>query len=239
MTAEPEAYMLRRYELKYLLEDWQYKELKSAIQKHMQMDIYGKHTVCNIYYDTEHYDLIRRSIQKPKYKEKLRLRSYGSSSSDDMVYLEIKKKYQGIVYKRRSVLTLSTAAAYLDGTGTLPANGQIEKEIDYFVKFYQPRPSVYIAYDREAYLNTDGVPIRLTLDKNMRGRWKDLRFEAGSFGDSILPPGLCLLEIKTLDAVPVWLSELLSRLSVYPSSFSKYGRIYQNMLADINSAKEI
>lgn len=220
-------FTFKRYEKKYLLNREQYERLQERLQPYIQLDQYGLHTICNIYYDTDQFDLIRTSIEKPPYKEKLRLRSYGIPQEGGKVFLEIKKKWKGVVYKRRISMTLEEAKAYLEEGKSLPADGQIEREIDYFVKFYNPKPKMYIAYDREAYFGKEDNALRITFDRNIRSREEDLQLEMGDAGKLLLDKEFRLMEIKVSGAFPMWLARILSELEIYPTSFSKYGNIYK------------
>lgn len=231
-----DKYTFKRMEKKYLMSAWQYEQFLEKTKTYLQLDRYGLHTICNIYYDTDDYELIRRSIEKPTYKEKLRLRSYGIPSKQDEVFLEIKKKWKGVVYKRRVSLPLEEAKQYLENGQELHNNGQIEKEIDYFVKFYQPKPKMYIAYDREAFYGKEDENVRVTIDRNIRSREDNLQLESGDFGDLLLEENLYVMEIKINAAIPMWLVGILSELEIYPMSFSKYGNIYKKKIADIEFA---
>lgn len=222
----------QRTEKKYLLTEWQWQQLKKVLEPHMELDVYGLYTICNIYYDTNSYELIRNSLEKPVYKEKLRLRSYGIPSQDSKVFLEIKKKYQGIVYKRRIALLLNSALNYLK-KGIVPKeeyNHQIFSEIDYFIHFYRPKPVLYLAYDRIAYAGKEDSHLRLTVDRNIRSREEELSLEAGDHGKLLLSPEERLVEIKTSKAFPIWLARSLNELKIYPTSFSKYGAVYRKKL---------
>lgn len=222
--------VFRRVEKKYLLNEEQYRALLQKIETFLVPDHYAKYTICNIYYDTDRYDLIRRSTEKPLYKEKLRLRSYGVPEPTDKAFIEIKKKYSGVVYKRRVKCTLEEAERYLN-TGEKPENGgQILKEIDYFMNFYRPVPKLYLAYDREAYSGAKDPSLRITFDRNIRSRESDLTLSAGDAGKLLLEKGTCLMEIKASFAYPLWLAKALSELALYPISFSKYGKIYTNTI---------
>lgn len=223
-------YTFQRIEKKYLLTKEKYEILTERIRPYMQMDEYGLHTICNIYYDTEAFDLIRVSIAKPVYKEKLRLRSYGIPQKGDKVFLEIKKKWKGVVYKRRIALTLEDAENYLEKGVLLKEEGQIQKEIDYFIKFYQPIARMYIAYDREAYFGIEDPSIRITFDKNIRSRNENLQLAEGDSGELLLQDGERLMEIKIGAAFPLWLAQILSKMEIYPLSFSKYGNIYKRQV---------
>jgi len=224
--------VFKRYEKKYMLNQSQYEQLTAVINKHMQIDQYGKHTICNIYFDTDDYRLIRTSIEKPKYKEKLRLRSYGIPTLDSKVFLEIKKKFDGIVYKRRISFPLKDAYTYL-ADGTYPKEDtQIKKEIDYFIHFYRPVPKMYIAYDRIAYFCEEDSNFRITFDSNIRYRKDDLLLEHGDHGDVLLGEDMHLMELKIAGAIPLWLVKTMSELKIYPTSFSKYGTIYKKLFTE-------
>jgi len=224
--------VFKRYEKKYMLNRMQYEQLTAIINEHMKIDQYGKHTICNIYFDTDDYRLIRTSIEKPRYKEKLRLRSYGIPTLDTKVFLEIKKKFDGIVYKRRISFPLRDAYTYLaDGTYLLE-DTQIKKEIDYFLDFYRPVPKMYIAYDRIAYFCEADANFRITFDSNIRYRKDDLFLEHGDHGDVLLGEDMHLMELKIAGAIPLWLVQAMSDLKIYPASFSKYGTIYKKLFTE-------
>ncbi|MBP3889504.1 MAG: polyphosphate polymerase domain-containing protein [Cellulosilyticum sp.] len=215
-----------------------YNLLLEAIEPYMCADSYGKHTIGNIYYDTDTYELIRHSIEKPKYKEKLRLRSYGIPMEDSKVYLEIKKKYDGVVYKRRISLTLAEAEAYLNEGMKPQKDSQILREIDYFISFYKPEAKLYLAYDRIAYFGREDPEVRITLDHNIRSREEVLSLGAGDQGTPLLEDDQYLMEIKVPGAMPIWLSGILADLEIYPTSFSKYGNIYKKSILP-NRRKEL
>lgn len=220
----------QRVEKKYLLTEKQCQQLLEQAQDKLMLDEYGLHTIHNIYYDTEDYELIRTSLEKPRYKEKFRVRGYGEVQNSSPVFLEIKKKYKGIVYKRRESMPLAAAAAYL-ADGMLPENAsQIMKEIHYFLRFYQPLPKKYIAYDRRAFFGTEDSTLRLTIDQNIRSRNHDLALRSSPEDSLLLEEDQRLMEIKVAGAYPLWLARLLSELEIYPVSFSKYGRIYTKEL---------
>ncbi|MDD3430345.1 MAG: polyphosphate polymerase domain-containing protein [Oscillospiraceae bacterium] len=222
--------VFKRIEKKYLLDKTQYQTLNDSLQKYMQADSYGKHTICNIYYDTPDYQLIRASLDKPVYKEKLRLRSYGIPTADSTVFIELKKKFKGIVYKRRVPLTLSHATHYLSG-GKLSQSCQILQEIDWFMKFYNPQPAAFIGYDRIALFGTENPDLRVTFDTAIRWRDTSLNLSAGDSGRLLLPKDVYLMEIKIPGAMPIWMSHMLDEMEIFPSSFSKYGYCYTHNLA--------
>ena len=220
--------VFKRVEKKYLLTEEKYQAFLAGIEPYMQADDYGLTKILNIYFDTDQFDLVRRSIEKPAYKEKFRIRSYGVPQDDDTVFLEIKKKYDGVVYKRRETLKAWETRKFL--AGEKPAKDtQIMREIEYFLNFYQPKPQFFIGYDRVAYFGKEDAELRMTFDRNLRYRRENLRLSAGDQGTTVLPEGTYILEIKVPGAFPMWLSELLSKLEIFQVSFSKYGSIYEDL----------
>lgn len=219
--------VFQRVEKKYRMTQAQYELFLERMAGHIHEDEFGLHTIHNIYYDTPDYELIRNSLEKPKYKEKFRVRGYGKITGDSLIFLEIKKKYQGVVYKRRVCMPYHEAEKYLNDR-TLPEScNQILYEIDYFLEFHKPLPKVYLAYDRIAYVGNEDAELRITIDRNIRSRYD--RLELGyDEGCQLLNPGTYLMEIKVSMAYPIWLSHILADLKIYPLSFSKYGTVYAN-----------
>ncbi len=223
--------VFKRYELKYMITDEQRALILKAMTPYMQIDKYGKTTIRNLYFDTDTYLLIRRSIEKPKYKEKLRVRSYGQADENSVVFVELKKKYNSVVYKRRISLPYGEAMGWLTGQHPCLQNTQISKEIDYFLNYYNNlRPTVFLSYDREAYYSNDGSDFRITFDNNILVRQNDLCLKSEVYGTPILPQGKWLMEIKCSGGIPLWLTEVLSREHIYKTSFSKYGTAYKNLI---------
>ena len=219
--------IFERTEKKYVITVSQKNELLSLILDRIKPDEYGKSNVNSIYYDTDDYRLIRNSIDKPVYKEKLRLRSYSVPNSDSTVFLELKKKYKGVVFKRRKTLKYSDALKYLY-SHILPDNSQIMREIDWTMNFYKTlKPKMFIGYDRLAYVGKRDSNLRITFDFNLRFRTDNLSLDSGNYGESIIGNNYCIMEIKALNAMPLWLCLVLDNLKIYPSSFSKYGTAYQ------------
>ena len=223
------TYVFERVERKFLLTPAQYAGLMRTLPEYMQADQYGESTILSLYLDTEDSLLIRRSLEKPVYKEKLRLRSYGVPGDTDNVFLEVKKKVRGVVYKRRICLPLAQAMECL-AQGSVPAaGGQIGREIAYMLRRYRLRPAVLLAYDRTAYAELEPSPnrLRITIDRDIRSRQTDLDLRLGAAGESLLAPGMRLMEIKTAHAIPLWLCAALDQNEIRPTSFSKYGRVYE------------
>ena len=163
--------VFRRRELKFLINQTQRDALQRLLEEKMVPDKFGKKTICNLYYDTPDFRLIRRSLEKPVYKEKLRLRSYGRIEPGVDVFLEMKKKYKGIVYKRRVKVSQEEAMAFMERRAPLPKDSQISRELIYFRDFYENlEPRVYLSYDREAWYDPCDSGFRMTLDRNISYR---------------------------------------------------------------------
>ena len=233
--------VFRRYELKYLLTPSQREAVLEGISPYMKLDSYGRTTIRNVYMDTDNYRLIRRSIEKPMYKEKLRIRSYQLADSESTVFVELKKKYRGVVYKRRIALPESAAMNWVCGRTESPLDTQISREIDYFMSYYGHLvPSVFLSYEREAYYERDGGDFRITFDDNILARNTDISLRKDAYGLKVLPENRVLMEIKCSGAIPLWMTDILSRESIYKTSFSKYGRAYCNYILPetINSQRK-
>lgn len=234
--------VFERYERKYLLSPSAKDAVLQAMKGRMEIDMYGRTTIRNIYFDTDGYDLIRRSLQGPEYKEKLRIRSYRQVGDKDDVFVELKKKYKGIVYKRRIEVPAFQAMDWLIAGGEKPdistaseqANfRQIRDEIDYFLRRYERSgmgPKVFLSYEREAFAPVKGSKedIRITFDTNILARGKDLLLSSPAYGDPVLDQGLTIMEVKVPrdGAIPMWLARTLSENGIVKSSFSKYGKYY-------------
>ncbi len=224
--------VFNRFEKKFLLDEETYKAFKKELDEYMLMDEYGLHTIRNIYYDTPNDQLIRTSIEGPKYKEKFRVRCYGEPSYDSMCFLEIKKKYNGLVNKRRVAIPMEEAEQYLI-EGILPSNpNQIFKEIDYFFSRYPLEPKRYIAYDRIAMYGKEDPDFRVTFDINIRSRCENLTLYVDDENEYLLEPGTRLMEVKIAEAMPLWFTRLLSKYKIYSTSFSKYGNFYKKQLKE-------
>lgn len=222
--------VFKRVEKKYLLSEDLYQKLFEKINNYISVDTYDFSTICNIYFDTDDYLLVNRSIEKPIYKEKLRLRSYGVPKKNSKVFLEIKKKYKGVVGKRRVSAPLKEFYTYFD-TGKYPnVDTQIMNEIDYCFKFYNLKPKVFLAYDRYSYKGKDDSNFRITFDKNIRSRTDNLYLENGDNGMLLLDKNCYIMEVKNLGAYPLWFARILSELNIYPTSFSKYGNVYKKQI---------
>ena len=224
--------IFRRVEKKYILTDSEYKCFMERVREHLHEDIYFKSTICNIYFDNDNYDLIVNSLEHPQFKEKIRLRCYETPKSmNDKVFFEIKGKYNGVVFKRRIDIKLKDYYDYIN-KGILPRDNQIMQEIDYTIKKFKLKPKLFLAYDRYSYYDKDNQEFRITFDENIRSRIKDINLEYGDAGKLYFDEKVHIMEIKALDAIPLWFTKALSELKIYPNSFSKYGNIYMKDLKE-------
>jgi len=231
--------IFKRHEAKYVITSEQLELIKKELEKYMIADSHGISTVCSLYYDTPSFQLIRRSIEKPVYKEKLRIRSYGVADEDTSVFVELKKKYNKVVYKRRISLPEKDAMEYLS-TGAIAKSTQITREIDYFRSYYKElAPAMLLSYKREAYYAKDDYDFRVTFDHEVLWRDYDLSLNKGIYGRPLLEPNQFLMEIKTSEAIPLWMVKLLSDNQIYKTSFSKYGTAYQTLFIEKRKSKEI
>lgn len=222
--------VFKRYEIKYLLTVAQKEAILQVMAPYMALDQYGRTTIRNIYFDTDSYRLIRRSIEKPLYKEKLRIRSYRKTETKDKVFVELKKKFDGVVYKRRLSMPQQAAMEWLCN-GANPPDSQIGREVEYFRNFYETlHPAVYLSYEREAYLAKDGSDFRVTFDDHIYARQDRLTLLEEPGGTELLPQGMVLMEVKTSGAMPLWMTRHLTEQKIFKTSFSKYGTAYQTMI---------
>lgn len=223
--------VFKRYELKYLLTAEQKAKILQAMKPYMALDQYGRTTIRNLYYDTDSYRLVRRSIEKPAYKEKLRIRSYSRASASSPVFVELKKKYDCVVYKRRLSLQEDQAMKWTAREGSCEQDSQISREIDYFLSYYKTlHPVVFLSYEREAYFETNGGDFRVTFDDHILCRQEELSLDSDAWGTPLLKDGTVLMELKCSGAIPMWMTNVLTSEHIYTTSFSKYGTAYKNLI---------
>lgn len=251
--------VFKRKEIKYLLSSEERNALLPILEAHMEPDAFAHSSISNLYYDTPDFRMVRRSLEKPMYKEKLRLRSYGTPENTSTVFPEIKKKAMGIVYKRRISLPYQEAVSFLsgqqiastdtcDGTtqqiaSTDTCDGttrQILHELDWMLASYENLSSrVFLSYERDSYKGISDPSLRLTLDQDILFRTDRLDLREGAFGETILLPDQTLMEVKISNAAPLWLAQALSEIGIFPVSFSKYGRAYERICRDPRWRKEM
>ena len=236
---DPYQAVFQRKEVKYLLDSRQLDSLMPILTAHMEPDGYFHSSISNLYYDTPDDRLIHRSLAKPQYKEKLRLRSYGVPTDDSPVFPEIKKKALGIVYKRRVSMPCTAAMDYLSGLGP-GGTGQIFHELDWMLSSYPGlAPKVFLSYERDSWKGKDDDGLRLTLDQDILFRTRQLDLRQGTWGERILLPGQTLMEFKIPGAAPIWLAKAFSEIGIFPVSFSKYGKAYERICKQQCNGKEM
>lgn len=222
--------VFKRYEIKYLLTKRQRDAVLEAMLPYMKLDGFGHTTIRNIYFDTDNYRLARHSIEKPVYKEKLRIRSYKQPEAQDQVFVELKKKYEEVVYKRRESLSWLETLEWIAKGTPFPKAAQIGNEIDYFFRFYETlKPKVFLSYEREAFYSLDGSDFRVTFDENIFARQEELSLSGGVWGERLIDEGYVLMELKTPGAIPLWMTKELTREKIFKTSFSKYGMAYKKL----------
>ena len=219
-------FSFKRYEVKYLLTEDKYERFMEQAQEHLIPDEYHLSNILSIYYDTDNFKLIRESIEKPIYKEKLRLRSYGIPNAESDVFVELKKKYKGVVYKRRAQMKAREAEDWLAGKCSAPYENQITKEIDWFIKRNRIVPRAFIGSRRVSWVDKENPELRITFDEQIKWRDEKLSLTDGDSGEQMLAEGMRLMEIKIPGAAPIWLAKLLSEEKIFPTGFSKYGNCY-------------
>ena len=231
--------VFRRTEIKYIISAEEYEKLMKLLEPYLKPDKYFKSTNCSIYYDTKDRYLAIHSMEKPIYKEKIRLRSYSAPKSlDSPVFIEIKKKYKGIVGKRRVQTTLGEFYQYMETGELKTSNPQIKKELDYCFRYYKLELALCLAYDRLSFCGKNDPKFRLTFDRNVRSREHDLRLEDGDQGELFFKNDERVMEAKALGAYPLWFARALSQAKIYPASFSKYGRVYEKRMNDLKESEK-
>lgn len=223
----------KRVEKKYLINKKQYNDFVNEIKDYVIEDYHGKSKICNVYFDTENYDLIRNSLDIPTYKDKIRIRSYNTPENNSPVFIEIKRKSEDVVSKRRIQTSLKNVQYFIQ-TGNLfcveDNDNQVLKELQYYFKLYNLKPVSYVSYDRNAYYDKNDFNFRMTIDRNIIARTDDLNLESGSYGYKILEDDLFLLEAKISDKFPLWFVKALSNSNIIPGKFSKYGELYKQLI---------
>lgn len=222
--------IFQRYEFKYLMDRRQLQAVLTAMAPYMVPDEYSHSSIRNLYLDTPDYRLIRRSLERPVYKEKFRVRSYGQVGKQDQVFVELKKKYQSVVYKRRISLPQEQALACMDGRQPWP-DSQIGAELAYTMEFYKAlRPAVFLSYERDSFRGVEDEEFRVTFDSQIRYRQEELTLDSDTWGTPILPSGQVLMELKVAGSLPLWMAHVLSEQRIFKTSFSKYGAAYQDIM---------
>lgn len=221
--------VFKRKEVKYLLTEAQLAALRPVMETHMEPDAFAHSSISNLYYDTPDFRMLRRSQEKPVYKEKLRLRSYGIPDEETQVFPEIKKKAEGIVYKRRVSMPYGDAIRYLSRRRP-GEDGQIFQELNWMLISYGSlAPRIFLSYERDSWKGREEPSLRLTLDREILWRTEALDLRRGAWGEPLLEPNQVLMEVKISNAAPLWLAEALSENGIFPISFSKCGRAFETL----------
>lgn len=222
--------IFQRYEFKYLMDARQLQAVLAAMAPHMVPDEYSHSSIRNVYLDTPDFRLIRRSLEKPIYKEKLRIRSYGRTGASEKVFVELKKKYRSVVYKRRISMAQDQALGCVAGTEHWP-DSQIGAELAYAADFYQTlQPAVFLSYERDSYHGIADTDFRVTFDREIRYRREELTLDSDTWGIPVLAPNQVLMELKVAGGLPLWMAHVLSEQGIFKTSFSKYGTAYEDIL---------
>jgi len=220
--------IFRRQEVKFVLDQAQLLPFYDIITQQVPPDTFNNYLVQSLYFDTDTWDVIRASIEKPIYKEKLRLRCYGVPGSDTTIYLELKKKFRGVVYKRRIAFPMQFLLYKTPQEIAEIEDSQIGRELAFYLQAHNVSEKVHISYNREAFSDSSGL--RITFDTNIRFRTNMLDYEHPEGGLDVLPKGVTVMEIKTLGGMPLWLAQALSEFRIFPMSFSKYGVSYKKYI---------
>ena len=231
--------VFNRVEEKYMLDEQEAEYFLEKAKDYLTEDVYPNYTLQNIYLDSTDNIMAIRSLEKPRYKEKLRLRTYGKPENNDPIFLEIKKKVDGVVNKRRVILNCNEMCDWLEGKPLDRSHGQIGNEFNYLYQRYKPIPKAYIAYDRKAWVGVDNPDLRLTMDRNIRYRTKRVELKEEDEDIVLLEKGKVLLEIKIQDSYPLWLAHLLCDMKVKETSFSKYGLVYKTKIGPIINTRNV
>jgi len=222
--------IFKRYEKKYLITPGQGAVLRDMCSRYMTPDKFGEYLVQNVYYDTENWDIIRFSLEKPLYKEKLRLRCYDETREDGELFLELKKKYKGVVYKRRLAIPMKSLSGRTVRDIVSAGSSQISRELDFYMKANAVRERIYISYRRTAFACKKDNGLRITFDTDLAFRLDCLDFSSPGSGHDILPDNKMLMEIKTLGGIPLWMTAALCGNGIFPIAFSKYGACYTGFI---------
>lgn len=221
--------VFNRFEYKYQIPVELSDVLMQEFNKRLFLDKYcekhGSYRIVNRYIDTENYNLIRKSISKPVYKQKLRIRTYNEEIKDDeLIFFEIKKKYDGIVNKRRCKMTYKEAKELMRNkkleTVHDYTNPQILSELTRIIEQEDYHEMTTIIYDRIAYFD-QSKDLRISFDFNVH-----------SNNHQLLSESKALMEIKTVGGMPLWLVDLLNKYDIRKKSFSKYGTDFLQTLEE-------
>lgn len=241
----------RRGELKYLMTEEVYRMFRAASQEYLEPDSFACSLVSSLYLDNDDNAIIRRSLEKPPYKEKLRIRTYvDEPGPGDTCFFEIKKKFKGTVFKRRVEMTLGEALSFCrngkrpEETLTALSDAdrrtalQILQEIEWLFMLYGDlRPSFLVSCKRLSLKEKTTDSLRITFDRDLRWSFDRQREFLGSATNALIDPASRIMEIKSTKGMPFWLIEVLNELELRPQSFSKVGKSYGAWLQKTKGSK--
>lgn len=227
--------IFKRFELKYLLTRAEYAALRSAILPRMAYDKYGdpegKYNIVSLYYESSDKRIYYETMNKLRFRQKLRLRVYDQADLSSNAFIEVKQKFKNVVNKRRSIIPLGEAYDILSHpyneqsiANAQASNPQILREALHFKGLYHLQPAVVVSYDRQAFSGTadSEKDLRVTFDYNIMCRSDNLGLENGPKGYPIIDYDTVILEVKVSNSVPFWLARILSELEFVKQGFSKY-----------------
>lgn len=222
----------KRVEQKYMFSTEDFNKLMCVLGPKMEKNKYFESKILNIYFDDDNYNIAKNSIEKIKYKEKVRARCYSiPHSNKHEVFFEIKRKCDGMVSKRRIALSLEEYERYISNKEVASlSNNHIYKEIDYTLKRKYLKEKMMVMYDRLSYYLKEDAEIRITFDFNLRYRADMLDFKLGDSGHRFFDEDVVIMEVKTLGSLPIWFVKMMNSFKFYPTSFSKYGEIYKKQI---------
>jgi hypothetical protein len=221
---------LSRYECKYLvLEAW-VPEIRRIIGPFVRPDRFapqagGMYRISSLYLDSPDLQLLRMAREGWSERMKLRARTY-SERQEDPVFLEVKRRFNGVVHKTRARLARAEVRAPLrsHAWGAPARSGPSElRQFVHLAQHFAVRPVRHVRYLREAYESRGGEPVRVTFDRALEqaeGRDGELSPD----GSRWRPLGLegVVLELKFTGGFPLWMGALVARFELERRSISKY-----------------
>ena len=237
-----------RYEFKFPVKyddmDRMLDDLAPYVGQDEHTDENGYYTISSIYLDNDTWQCFYETINRDKYRQKVRLRVYGSVDNNSICFFELKAKFKGLVGKRRVKMRLGDAMTFIKecNAGHDPdintfecSNRQILKELKHIILTKSLKPTVVVSYERLALFSKDDPDLRITFDVNIRTRDTELDLTKGTGGDYVTSEDTAILEVKTSKNIPYWLVGILKKynykdqtFSKYCSHFSKYNEAYSN-----------
>jgi SPX domain protein involved in polyphosphate accumulation len=224
-----------RFELKYLTRFDTYQRIIRQLDPYAERDGYagelGRYSIISLYYDSPELACYWDKINGVPYRNKLRIRQYGSMAGSDDAYIEVKQKLLASIRKIRTRMKLTQAYDLLAAAHQRAETSEVidrspEDEVlnhvMYLRSLYNLEPKAIISYEREPYVGRYDHHLRMTFDLNLRSRAEDLRLESGPWGKYIMSPDIVLVEMKVDGRIPEWFISLVAEHNLEPCRFSKY-----------------